>query len=104
MGQQDLDIGYVLTFKSAIVHSSHQLPFNSCCDVQVLHNLPPNANHITCHNLKLAYQFILYSRHSPGIFSFPSIPSFFLFLPWWLLLETVMWHQLYSVSHTFVLF
>ena len=45
---------------------SHQLPFNSCWNVRVLHNLPPT-NHITCCHLELAYQFILSSRHSPGI-------------------------------------
>jgi hypothetical protein len=46
---------------------SHQLLFNSCWNVLVLHNLPPNTNHITCRHLELAYQFVLSSRHSPAI-------------------------------------
>ena len=46
---------------------SYQLPFNSCWNVHVLYNLPPNTNHITRHTLELAYQFVLSSRHRPGI-------------------------------------
>ena len=33
----------------------------------LLHNLPPNTNHITCRHLEIAYQFVLSSRHNPGI-------------------------------------
>ena len=46
---------------------SHQLPFNSFCNVSVLHNLPPlysNANHMTRRHPELAYQFILFSTYS----------------------------------------
>ena len=44
----------------------------------LLYNLPPYTNHITYHHLELSYQFVLPSRHSPGIFprfpfNFPSI-------------------------------
>ena len=46
---------------------SHQLPFDSCWNVHVLYNLLPNTNHISHHYLELTYQFILSSRHSPGI-------------------------------------
>ena len=46
---------------------SHHLPFNSCWNVRVLHNLPPNTDQITRHHLELAYQFVLSSRLSPGI-------------------------------------
>ena len=56
-----------LPFPVAIHTRSHQLPFDSCWNVRVLHNLPPNTNLITRHHLELAYQFILSSRHSPGI-------------------------------------
>ena len=51
----------------AIHMKSHQLPFNSCRNVCVIHNLPPNTNHITHRHLELPYQFVLFSRHSPGI-------------------------------------
>ena len=44
-------------FPVATHTKSHQLPFNSCWDVCVLHNLPPNTNHITRYHLELSYQF-----------------------------------------------
>ena len=49
----------------------------SSWNTHVLHNLPSNTVQITCH-LELAYQFVLSSRHSPGINLklFPSIHSF----------------------------
>ena len=37
------------------------LPFNSCWNLRVLHNLPPNTDQITCCHLELAYQFVLSS-------------------------------------------
>ena len=48
----------------SICTKSHQLPFNSCWNVYVLHNLLPNTNHMTCYHLELAYQFVPSSRHS----------------------------------------
>ena len=51
----------------AIHTKSHQLPFDCCWNVCVLHNLPPNINHIIHCHLELAYQFVLSSRYSPGI-------------------------------------
>ena len=56
-----------LSLQVAIHTKSHQLPFNSCWNVRVLHNLTPNTNHIIRHHLELAYQFFLSSRHTPGI-------------------------------------
>ena len=35
----------------AIHTRSHKLPFDSCWNVRVLHNLPPNTNFITRHHL-----------------------------------------------------
>ena len=32
----------------AIHTKSHKLPYNSCWNVRILQNLPPNTNHITC--------------------------------------------------------
>ena len=55
-----------LTLTVPIHNKSHQLPFNSCWNVRVLHNLLPNTNHITCCHLDLIYQFFLSSRYSPG--------------------------------------
>ena len=61
-----------------------QFPFIICWNICVLHNLPPNNNHITCCHLKLVYQFVLSFRHSTGVnfrwflFNFPSISSPFL--------------------------
>ena len=51
----------------AIHSKSHQLPFNSRWNVHVLHNLPPDTNHITCHHLELSHQFALSSGHSAVI-------------------------------------
>ena len=51
----------------AIHTRSHHLPFNSCWNVRVPHNLPPNTDQITLRRLELAYQFVLSSRLSPGI-------------------------------------
>jgi len=65
------------TLPVIIITKSHQLPFNPCWNVCVLHNLPPNTNHITRHHLELAYQFVMSSRYSPDInvrwfpFNFP---------------------------------
>ena len=47
--------------------STFTFPFNSCWNVRVLHNLPPNTDQITRRHLELAYQFVLSSRLSPGI-------------------------------------
>ena len=61
--------------------------------------------------LKLAFQFVLSldtalvlttDNYYSILLSIPSIPPFFLFLPWWLL-ETVTWYHLYSV-HIVILF
>ena len=38
----------ILPLPVAIHTKSHQLLFNSCWNVHVLHNLPPNTNHIAC--------------------------------------------------------
>ena len=46
---------------------SHQLPFNSCWNVHVLHNLSHNTNHNTHRHLELICQFVLSARHNPGI-------------------------------------
>ena len=68
---------------------AHRLPFISCWNVGLLHNLPPNTNHITCCRIELAYQFILSSRHSPGInlryLPFIPCPLPVLHPPWWFL-------------------
>ena len=56
-----------LPFLVAIHTKSYQLPFNSCWNVCVFHSLPPNTNYITHCTLEFANQFILHSRHSPGI-------------------------------------
>ena len=60
-----IDVGRA-TLKKLLL-KSHLLPFNSCWNVRVLHNLPPDTNHMTLRHLELAYQFVLSSRHSPGI-------------------------------------
>ena len=78
----------------------HNRSFNSCWNLHVLHNLPPNT---TTHGHLELYQFILSSIHSLGInfrelsFLFSSTPAFFMFLSLWGLLKTVLWRQLYCV-------
>ena len=73
----------------------------------------PNTNHITCRHLKLSYQFILSSRHNPGInlryfpFNFPYIPPLLpssCYFPCWLLLKIVTGTIFSAYSHTFILF
>ena len=79
-------------------------PFNSCWKVCVLHNLLPNTDHITHCHLELAYQFVLSSRHSPGInfrwylFNLPSTPPLFVLHPLWRYFsKTLMWCHLYRL-------
>jgi len=45
----------------AIHARSHQLPFDSCWNIHVLHNLLPNTNHITRRHLEFVYEFTLSS-------------------------------------------
>ena len=73
---------YMTYTHSGCFHTkSHQLPFNFSWNLYVLHNLPLNTDDTTLHHLKLAYEFVPFSKHSPGInlrwfsFNFLSIPS-----------------------------
>ena len=80
---------------------SHQLHFNPCCIVWVLHKLPPNTNHFTSCHIELAFQIILPSRHSPGI-NFRQFPIFFpssfpVLQPWWHFSKPLMWRHHYRV-------
>ena len=64
---------------------SNHLRGNICSHFRISVALPPtfhlfpNTNHITCRHLELAYQFVLSSRHSPGInlhlIFFPTLAS-----------------------------
>ena len=92
----------------AIQTKSHQLHFNSCWNVHVLRNLPPNTNHITCHHHELTYQFVLSSRHTVLVLnsddfhsilspSPPFLPSSCLAPLWWNFSETFTWCCLYRV-------
>ena len=54
--------------------------------------------------LNFSYQFVLSSRHRPGInirdfhsIFPPSLPPSYLASPWWHFSKTLMWHSLYHV-------
>ena len=51
----------------AIHTQSHQISFEECWSVSVVHKLPDsNPDHI-CRQFETAYQLVLQSRHTPGL-------------------------------------
>ena len=92
-----------LLLQITIYIKSHKLPFNSYWNLHVLQNLPFNTNQISCHPLKLAYQYISSSKHNPNIktLSFPILPHtlFIAFLTFNLWLLNIQWqhHCLYGI-------
>ena len=51
----------------AIHTQSHQIPFQKCWSVSVIHKLSDSTpDHIRCH-FETAYQLVLQSRHNPGL-------------------------------------
>ena len=87
---------------------SHQLPFDSCWNVRVLHNLPPYTNHITNAILNLSTNSfcpldtaLVLTSDNLLLDLPPSIP---LATPWWHLSKTLQWRHLVVCSHTFTLF
>ena len=54
---------------SVAIHTqSHQIPFQECWSVSVIHKLTDfTPDHICC-QFETAYQLVLQSRHTPGLF------------------------------------
>ena len=51
----------------AIHTQSHQIPFQKCWSVSVIHKLPDSTpDHIRC-QFETAYQLVLQSRHNPDL-------------------------------------
>ena len=46
---------------------SHQLPFQECLSVRVIHKLPDTTPDHVCRQHETAYQLVLKSRQFPGI-------------------------------------
>ena len=57
------------------------LPFRSCWNARILHNLSLSTNHISSRNHELSNQSILSSRHRPQILFHSILPLYFPLLP-----------------------
>ena len=67
VGGFDVERGAEMTVVIAIHTPSHQIPFQECWSVIVIHKLPDSTlDHICC-QLATAYQLVLKSQHSPGL-------------------------------------
>ena len=99
---------YNLPLPVAIHIKSHRLPFDSCWNIHVLHNLHRNTNDITRHHLKLAYSFcpldIALALNSDNLLlNFP--PSLPLSQPPGGIFQRLCSDVIFAVcSHTFTLF
>ena len=51
----------------AIHTQSHQIPFQKCWSVSVIHKLPESTPDHICCQFETAYQLVLQSRHNPGL-------------------------------------
>ena len=49
----------------AIHTQSHQIPFQECWSVSVIHNLPDSTPDHICRQFETAYQLVLQSQHTP---------------------------------------
>ena len=51
-----------------VIHTqSHQIPFQDCWSVSIIHKLPDSTPDHIRRQLEIAYQLVLQSRHTPGI-------------------------------------
>ena len=50
----------------AIHTQSHQIPFQECWSVSVIHKLPASTLDHICRQFETAYQLVIQSRHTPG--------------------------------------
>ena len=46
---------------------SHQIPFQECLSVSVIHKLPYSTPDYICRQFEAAYQLILQSQHTPSV-------------------------------------
>ena len=51
----------------AIHTKSHQISFQHCWSVSVIHKLPDSTPDHICRQFEIAYQLVLQSRHTPGL-------------------------------------
>ena len=51
----------------AINTQSHQIPFQECWSVSVMHKLPDYIPDHICSQFETAYQLVLQFRHTPGL-------------------------------------
>ena len=51
----------------AIHTQSHQIPFQDCWSVSIIHKLPDSTPDHIRHQFEIAYQLVLQPRHTPGL-------------------------------------
>ena len=51
----------------AIHTQAHQIPFQDCWSLSIIHKLPDSTPDHICRQFEIAYQLVLQSRHTPSL-------------------------------------